>query len=132
MKIKNFIYISIFILITFSFFSSTYADDHVKFRLIAGPNAGTVGGEFDAYLQIEITNGTTPRTLGSFQADIYYGSELDPWNLNATTDWVPPSQYAQNAIKNTGYYHIFSTSSGINNDANMDSWYRKSSRLDCN
>ena len=90
--------------------------DDAEFRTTVSRNDKFVGGEFHLDLEIQITSGTTPRTLSSFTVDIYYGSELAAWSSNPAMGWVfgLADGYTMSADKMFGYYRIMVTGGGVN------------------
>lgn len=50
--------------------------DTVAFKTVVSKNDMTVGGDFWLDVQMQITAGTSPRTLNSLTADVYFGNEI--------------------------------------------------------
>jgi hypothetical protein len=102
--------------------SSEILSDNVEFRLIESFNGGAVGTEFHVDLQMRISSGTSPRTLNSITADVYYGSRLSEWPLvngSVGTNWGPGSEYTRNVNRNSGYYRVLITNSSVNFNGNL-------------
>jgi len=91
----------------------------VEFRTVEVRNDKSTGGEFHLDLEIRITSGTSPRTLNSLTADIYYGDELNTWSSNPATGWAFGSAngYTRSANKNSDYYRVLVTGGGVNENA---------------
>ena len=50
--------------------------DTVAFKTVVSKNDMAVSGDFWLDLQMQITAGTSPRTLNSLTADVYFGNEI--------------------------------------------------------
>ena len=96
--------------------SELYSDD-AQYRLIVSKNdlsSTPPNNEFYLDLQIEITSGTSPRTLNSLTADVYYGSELTAWSgLDPSTNNALGSEYSVTVSKNSGYYRVLVVQNGL-------------------
>ena len=95
-----------FIIIAIFTITASFADD-VEFRTTVVRNDASVGGEFHLDLEMRITNGTSPRSLNSITADIYYGSELVAWGDDFPgTNWafgISPSGRSENGQGKSRY-----------------------------
>jgi hypothetical protein len=103
--------------ITLLFICGSAIADDAEFRLVVSRNDMIVGEEFDVDLEIRMTSGTAPRTLASFNVDIYYSSTLTQWDSNPSTGWTfgTADGYDTPTVSRlSGYYRIFITSSGVN------------------
>ena len=65
----------------------TILADTVAFKTVVSKNDMAVSGDFWLDLQMQITAGTSPRTLNSFTADIYYTSTIS-YNGPGECDWA--------------------------------------------
>ncbi len=93
--------------------------DDAEFRLVVSRNDMAVGGEFHADLEMQITSGTSPRTLNSLTVDVYYGPELSQWSADPATGWAYGSAdgYTRSANKLSGYYRILTTGGAVNENS---------------
>jgi hypothetical protein len=83
--------------------------DDAEFQLVVTRNDMSIGGEFDVVLQMQIKTGsTTPRTLNSLTADIYYTSTLTQWTDDPSSNWGPDwlKGYTTSADRLSGYYRV--------------------------
>ena len=85
--LKNYKTLTIFIIILSTLFVTNLHADDAILRTVVSKNDLSVGGDFWLDLQIKITNGTSPRTLNSFTADIYYTSTIS-YDGSAECDWA--------------------------------------------
>ncbi|MBC8235097.1 PEP-CTERM sorting domain-containing protein [bacterium] len=96
--------------------ASTAMADSLAFRTVVSKNDMVVGGDFWLDLEIMITGGQTLRTLSSFTADIYYGSELnsepDPTAENWAFGFFPEGYNLINDDYNT-YHRLGATGLGV-------------------
>jgi len=96
------LFISLIIVALLMLATSVSIADEVEFRTVVAKNDKSVGGDFHLDFEIRIKAGSTsPKTLSSLQADIYYGPELtnpiatnwasdlstDGYNLTYTRDY---------------------------------------------
>lgn len=79
---------SVFLCIILTQFVTILHADSAMLRTVVNKNDLSVGGDFWLDLQIKITDdGTSPRTLNSFTADIYYTSTIS-YNGSAECVWA--------------------------------------------
>jgi len=63
----------------------TILADTVAFKTVVSKNDMTVGGDFWLDLQMQITEGTSPRTLNSLTADVYFGNQI---SYSSADNWA--------------------------------------------
>jgi len=78
---------SVFLCIILTQFITILHADSAMLRTVVSKNDLSSGGDFWLDLQIKITDGTSPRTLNSFTADVYYTSTIS-YNGSAECDWA--------------------------------------------
>lgn len=109
----------VFLMLSLLMLQAVNADDAV-FRLVVSRNDKTAGGQFHADLQIQINSGTSPRTLNSMTADIYYTPQLNEWSTSFPGDgWALGTSdgYSRSVNKNSGYYRVLVTGNGVGQDS---------------
>lgn len=81
--------------------------DEAEFLTVVAKNDKFVGGDFHLDLEIRIKDGSaSPRTVSSFQVDIYYGSELsEPTVTNWASD-LSNDKYLLTNKDFTAYYRL--------------------------
>ena len=107
-------YFVIIVIIFFLCCTLLYADD-ASFRTIVSKNDMAVDGDFWLDLEIKITSGTSPRTLNSFTADIYYTSTIE-YNGSSQCDWAftPDDGYGSyTASDRDGYVRLGVTGNNV-------------------
>ncbi len=92
--------------------------DDAEFRLVVSRNDAAVGGEFHVDVEIRISSGTSPRTLNSFNVDVYYSSALNEWSgADPSTNWAFTwaNGYTDITVsKLSGRYRVFCTGGNVN------------------
>lgn len=99
-------------------FAVAAVSDEVTLRTIVTRNEAVVGGEFHVDLQIRISQGTAPQTLGALTCDIYYGPELAAYADTPATNWVigTANGYSRDVARLPNYYRVLVTGGSVNED----------------
>jgi hypothetical protein len=107
---KALVLLTIFIL-----FHINLPADSASFRTTVTKNDMIVGGDFWLDLQVRITGGTSPRTLNSLTADVYFGSEINYVNAD-TWAYGFMQGYSTSAIDLTSYIRAGTTGNNVNSE----------------
>jgi len=98
---------------------ATMLADTVAFRTLVTKNDMTVNGDFWLDVQMQITAGTSPRTLNSLTADVYFGNEI---SYTSADNWAYGSSlgYSRSATDLTDYIRVGTTGNSVGMDAPGD------------
>ena len=93
--------------------------DTVAFKTVVTKNDMAVSGDFWLDVQMQITAGTSPRTLNSLTADIYFGDEI---SYASADSWAYGSAlgYSRSATDLTDYIRVGTTGTSVGMDAPGD------------
>ena len=94
----------------------TILADTVAFKTVVSKNDMTVSGDFWLDVQMQITAGTSPRTLNSLTADVYFGNEI---SYSSADNWAYGSSlgYYRVASDLTDYIRVGTTGNSVGMDA---------------
>ena len=102
----------------------TILADTVAFKTVVTKNDMVVSGDFWLDVQMQITAGTSPRTLNSFTADIYYTSTIS-YNGSGECDWAFSVLNGYTDITATdlsGYVRLGCTGGNVGAMPGWDGW----------
>jgi len=97
----------------------TMLADTVAFKTVVSKNDMVVSGDFWLDVQMQITVGTSPRTLNSLTADVYFGNEI---SYTSADNWAYGSSlgYSRSATDLTDYIRVGTTGNSVGMDAPGD------------
>jgi len=85
----------------------------VTFKTVVSKNDMVVSGDFWLDVQMQITAGTSPRTLNSLTADVYFGSQI---SYSSADNWVYSflDGYSPSTNDLTTYIRVGTTGNNVN------------------
>ena len=91
----------------------TILADTVAFKIVVSKNDMAVGGDLWLDVQMQITAGTSPRTLNSLTADVYFGNEI---SYAGADNWAYSFMdgYSRIASDLTTYIRVGTTGNNVN------------------
>ncbi len=91
----------------------TILADTVAFKTVVSKNDMSAGGDFWLDVQMQITAGTSPRTLNSLTADVYFGNEI---SYASADNWAYSFLDGYSRIANdlTTYIRVGTTGNNVN------------------
>lgn len=97
----------------------TILADTVAFKTVVSKNDMTVGGDFWLDVQMQINAGTSPRTLNSLTADVYFGNEI---SYASADNWAYGSAlgYSRSATDLTDYIRVGTTGTSVGTEGSGD------------
>ena len=95
----------------------TILADTVAFKTVVSKNDMVVSGDFWLDVQMQITAGTSPRTLNSLTADVYFGNEI---TYSSADNWAYSflDGYSRSANDLTTYIRVGTTGNNVNANLN--------------
>ena len=94
----------------------TILADTVAFKTVLSKNDMTIGGDFWFDLQMQITEGTSPRTLNSLTVDVYFGNQI---SFASADNWAYGSSLGYSIVASdlTDYIRVGTTGNSVGMDA---------------